>query len=84
MRCVLSCDFIGVVSEDCICKYHKVTLVKKDGVLQRCEQCEKNAYYNRLVNEMSDVLDEYNSFVSNMDKKIDDLHFLMKMLKEKI
>lgn len=85
MKCVNKCEFIGETENSKICRYHKVAISEdKDGHLHRCIQCERHAYYNRLVNEMDGVIDEYNGFVSKMDKKVDDIHFLMQMVKEKI
>lgn len=84
MKCVTTCDFIGVINTGHICKYHKVPIKEENGRLQRCVQCENHAYYNKLITELGEVLNEYNTFVVKMDAKIDNLHILMSVIKEKI
>ena len=85
MKCVQSCEFIGVVEDGHICKFHKVAIEEdQSGRLSRCRQCERHAYYNKLVKEVGGIVDEYNSFVSSMDDKFDNVHFLMERTKDKI
>ena len=85
MKCVKDCEFIGGVEDGYICKFHRVEIKEdQNEVLHRCINCERHAYYNRLVGEMSEFIDKHNEYVSKTDKMIDDIHFLMKMVKEKI
>ena len=85
MKCVKTCEFIGVVKDGHTCKFHRVPIIEdQHGALLRCRQCERHAYYNKLVKELDGVLDEYNSFVSAMDDKFDTIHFLMERTKDKI
>lgn len=85
MKCVKSCEYMGVVADGHICKFHQVSIEEdKYGNVLRCRQCERHAYYNEFVNEMSGVVDTYNSFVCEMDEKMDNVHFLMDRVKDKI
>ena len=68
------------------CEVTKITPINTDdrGVLQRCVNCERHAYYNKLVREVGDLITYHNSYVIRMDEKIDELHYLMGKMKEKI